>query len=52
MWLVRLLLLFPQEVDDKLLVLLDEVVGQPLFLQVSPKVLAPERVKSVEERKL
>lgn len=48
MRLVQLLLLLPQEVDDKLLVLLDKVVGQPLFLQIGTKMLAPKRVKSVE----
>lgn len=52
MRLVQLLLFLPQEVDDKLLVFLDKVVGQPLFLKIGTKMLPPKRIKSVEERKL
>lgn len=50
--LLLLLLLFAQEVDNELLVVLDEVIGQALALEILAKVLAPQGVELVEEGKL
>lgn len=51
-WVVELLLLLLQEINNKLLILLNEVVRQSLVLEVLAKVFAPQGVKSVEQSKL
>lgn len=50
--IVQLLLFIPQEVDNKLLVLLDEVVGQSLVLEVLAKMLAPQGIKGIQHGEL
>lgn len=50
--LIQVLLLFLQEVDNELLVFPDEVVRKTLILKILAKVLAPQRVKGVQHRKL
>lgn len=44
----QLFLFLLKELDDKFLVLLDEVVGQALVSQVLSKILPPLRVECVE----
>lgn len=46
---MQLLLLLPQKVDDKLLVVLDEVVRQALVLQILAKMLPPKRVERIQQ---
>jgi hypothetical protein len=47
--LVGLLLFLSQEVDNELLVLLDEVVGQSFVLKIRSKVLTPEGVERIQQ---
>lgn len=42
------LLLFPQEVDDEFLIVLDKVVRQPLILEILPETFSPLRVECVQ----
>lgn len=51
-WVVELLLLFLQKVDNKLLVLLNEIIGQPLVLKVLSEVLSPKGVESFQQSEL
>lgn len=45
-------LLFSEEVDDELLVVLDEVVRQPLVTEIVAVMLSPHGIKGVQEGKL
>jgi hypothetical protein len=49
---VLLLLLIPQEIDNKFLILFDEIIRESLVIQVLAIILSPARIEGVEEGKI